>query len=183
MQKMKMLFSLALVATMGMGLAGCSSSANEEETTKKTETVEEEEVIKLPTEIMSAEETMQLTAGTEIKLEDLEKMPDEATLEENNLMTTYNIVSSFLDENGKKGKEIEMQEGSGVYEYDEHGYREQVGSDGKTETIQITGITIEEIKNLIYNNDGTITKCFVDDYDQEIRGGTVVSEKLLNELK
>ena len=97
MQKMKMLFSLALVATMGMGLAGCSSSANEEETTKKTETVEEEEVIKLPTEIMSAEETMQLTAGTEIKLEDLEKMPDEATLEENNLMTTYNIVSSFFE--------------------------------------------------------------------------------------
>ncbi|MBB5185580.1 hypothetical protein HNQ43_001652 [Faecalicoccus acidiformans] len=182
MKKMKRLFSLILASTMGMGLVGCSSSANEEETTKKTETVEKEETIALPTETMSPEETLQLTAGTEIKLEDLEKMPDEATLEENNLMTTYNIVNSFLDENGEKGKEIEMQEGLGVCEYDEHGYREQVGSDGKTQEIQITGITIEEITNLVHNNDGTITKCFVDDYDQEVRGGNIISEKLLAEL-
>lgn len=183
MKTVKRLFSLALVATMGMGLVGCSSSANEEKTKKETETALTEEKIKLPTETMTPEETLQLTAGTEIKLEDLEKMPDEATLEENNLMTTYNIVGSFLDENGEKGKELEMQEGLGVSEYDEHGYREEVGSDGKTQEIQITGITIEEITTFVNNNDGTITKCFVDDYDQEVRGGNVISEKLLTELK
>ena len=90
--------------------------------------------------------------------------------------------SAHLQSQGEKRKELEMQEGLGVSEYDKHGYREEVGSDGKTQEIQITGITIEEITTLFYNNDGTITKCFVDDYDQEVRGGNVISEKLLTEL-
>lgn len=46
MKTIQRLFSLALVATMGMGLVGCSSSANEKKTKKETETALTEEKIK-----------------------------------------------------------------------------------------------------------------------------------------
>ena len=87
MKKYKTLCAVTLVATMGIGLFGCSSNMTAPEEPKETEKQETKK--KIPTEVMSAEETLQLPTETEIPLEDLEKMPDEATLEENNLMTTY----------------------------------------------------------------------------------------------
>lgn len=71
-------------------------------------------------EVMSAEETLELPTETEIPLEDLEKMPDEATLEENNLMTTYMSHWTFYNDDGTltksfkdsfDGEEFEAQGG------------------------------------------------------------------------
>lgn len=62
MKKYKTLCAVTLVATMGIGLFGCSSNTTAPEEPKETEKQETKK--KIPTEVMSAEETLQLPTET-----------------------------------------------------------------------------------------------------------------------
>lgn len=184
MKKYKTLCVISLVATMGIGLFGCSSNMTAPEEPKETEKQETKK--KIPTEVMSAEETLQLPTETEIPLEDLEKMPDEATLEENNLMTTYVSHWIFYNEDDEIADEMDSLIGYIDEEFDEYGFREKIGADGMPQSTQVTGIVIKPISTIHYNDDGTFTKSFKDSWDGEefeVQGGNIVSEKLINELK
>lgn len=162
MRKMKRLFSLALVATMGMVLVGCSNSAKEEEKTKETEIVEKEEMITLPTETMSPEETLKLTVGTEIKINDLDKMPDEAILEENNLMIGYIFEDCFYDYDGELLNTATTESGEISDNIKKNGYEEI----DLTEHQQIRKTTLSGIKiyefSFMQEDDGTWMKWATD---------------------
>ncbi len=193
-QSKKALYKKALAAllagTMGMGIAGCSNSNNEE---KPKEDVTKEEQPEsptkdsqytMPTEVMSEEETKALVEGTMLSLEEPIKMPDEAVLEEMNLMPAYYVSSTFYDENNQQtSKEIKLFQGVLPETIDENGFATRQVSTGSTEHIQLLGIKIVPIAEIKNEADGSYTKGFLDpDLGAIVYGGPVLSQTLKDEL-
>lgn len=189
-QSKKALYKKALAAllagTMGMGIAGCSNSNEgtqpdtKEQTTEVNEDPKEEE-FKLPSETMSVEETQALEVGTEIMLADLNKMPNEATLEEMNRSTAYLVELTFTDQKGKEHEGGIMMTGvlpDGILDT---GYIDEPLEDGTTRRTELVGITIAEVQSFTQDENGQWIKMLTDgEYLYE--GTPVVSEKLLQQF-
>ena len=189
-QSKKALYKKALAAllagTMGMGIAGCSNSNEgtqpdtKEQTTEVNEDPKEEE-FKLPSETMSVEETQSLAAGTVIYLEDLDKMPNEATLEEMNLTTTYLANVIVCDPEGTPLEEGTMTPLGVLPEnIDENGVSEERFDDGYISRSELLGIKILPIEYFA-TEDGQAIKYFRDG-DFVFKGGPVVSDKILDQM-
>lgn len=187
MEKMKRLFSLTLVLTMGMGVVGCSNSnegtqpSSKEDITEVNEDPKEEE-IKIPTETMSVEETQQLTAGTVINFEDINKLPDEATLESMNLTAVYCIEMSMYDKDGiLVDPGVETLYGVLPTELADDGIYDKPLNDGYVSQEHWVGVKISEIVAFNQNENGQWIKV-VEENGYFMDGSPVVSEELLNEL-
>lgn len=193
-QSKKALYKKALAAllagTMGMGIAGCSNSDSEEkpkeDVTQEAQPNEPEKdnQYSMPTEVMSEEETRALVEGTMLSLEDSIKLPDEAILEEMNLMPAYYVSSVFYDENNQPTTDkIELLQGSLPESIDENGFALKKVSNGSTEHIQLLGIKIVSIAEIKNEADGSYTKGFLDpELGAIIYGGPVLSQALKDEL-
>lgn len=189
-QSKKALYKKALAAllagTMGMGIAGCSNSNEGTQTGTKEQTSEvsedpKKEKFELPTETMSVEETQTLEVGTEIMLEDLSKMPDEATLEEMNRSTAYLVELTFKDQEGKDYEGGIMMSGVLPEGILDTGYIDEPLEDGTTRRTKLVGITIAEVHSFTQDENGQWIKMLTDgEYLYE--GTPVVSEKLLTEF-
>ena len=189
-QSKKALYKKALAAllagTMGMGIAGCSNSNEgtqpdtKEQTTEVNEDPKEEE-FSLPSETMSVEETQSLEVGTEIMLADLNKMPNEATLEEMNRSTAYLVELTFTDQKGKTQDGGVIVSGllpDGILD---KGYVDELLEDGTTRRTKLVGITIAEIQSFTQDENGQWIKMLTNgEYLYE--GTPVVSEKLLQQF-
>lgn len=168
MKEMKRLFSLALVAAMGMGLVGCSNSnegsqpSSKEDTTEANEDSKEE--IKIPTETMSVEETQQLTAGTVINFEDTNKLPDEATLESMNLTAVYRVETSTYDKDDVLvDPGYEALYGVLPTELADDGYNNEQISGGYVAKDRWVGMKISEIIAFDQNENGQWIKVVKED--------------------
>lgn len=155
MEKWKKGFALILIAAIGTALAGCGDAGNE--TKLKTEaayTEKEERYRTLPTEMMTPEETLRLTAGTKIELEDLEKMPDEAELEKHNLMIAYVFNQELYDEQGNFLESIQTEGGEISEDIRNKGYEERKTEYNQTSKDILTAIKIYEF---VFTRDPEIT--------------------------
>ncbi|HIU22921.1 MAG TPA: hypothetical protein IAD49_05010 [Candidatus Fimihabitans intestinipullorum] len=186
-ERKKAMYKKALAAllatTTTLGLAGCGG--NEE--TPKEDKVEEptkeknQETLStayLPTEVMSSEETKEMTSGMFISVEDLKAMPDERTLDDGNLAVTYCYQYTITS---KDGEEENFQPQTAM--------PQDLGSDGTmidersdaSYYMEFTGIEIVEISFFDQNEKGEFEK-YVEIDGVNKCAGPVVSEELIKSL-
>lgn len=173
-----------LATTTTFGLTGCGG--NEEtpkenkvdEPTKEKESNETLSTAYLPTEVMSSEETKEMTSGMFISVEDLKAMPDERTLDDGNLAVTYCYQYTITS---KDGEEENFQPQTAM--------PQDLGSDGTmidersdaSYYMEFTGIEIVEISFFDQNEKGEFEK-YVEIDGVNKCAGPVVSEELIKSL-
>lgn len=178
----KKVLAASLITTTFLGLAGCGGDEavpGDEKTEAPAAEKESLGTDYLPAEVMSQEETKQLTAGTVIEVDDLKAMPDERVLDDLYLAVVYRYHNIETSEDGSEN------------EYD-HKMAQPIdlSADG-TETItlsdftvfmEFTGIEIVSIDHFDLNDEGQYEKIVKIDENLYESAGPVLSEDKISKL-
>lgn len=178
----KKLLSALLAVTTTLGLFGCGGNEEAPKEDKAAEPATEKEpsgTDYLPVEMMSQEETKQLTAGTVIEVDDLKAMPDERVLDDLDLAVVYRYHTIETSEDGSEN------------EYDPKMTRPiDLSADGTETTtlsdftvfMEFTGIEIVSIDHFDLNDEGQYEKIVKIDENLYESAGPVLSEDKISKL-
>ena len=178
----KKLLAALLAVTTTLGLFGCGGNEEAPKEDKAAEPATEKEpsgTDYLPVEMMSREETKQLTAGTVIEVDDLKAMPDERVLDDLDLAVVYRYHNIETSEDGSEN------------EYD-HKMAQPIdlSADGTETTtlsdftvfMEFTGIEIVSIDHFDLNDEGQYEKIVKIDENLYESAGPVLSEDKISKL-
>lgn len=178
----KKLLSALLAVTTTLGLFGCGGNEEAPKEDKAVEPATEKEpsgTDYLPVEMMSQEETKQLTAGTVIEVDDLKAMPDERVLDDLDLAVVYRYHTIETSEDGSEN------------EYDPKMAQPiDLSADGTETTtlsdftvfMEFTGIEIVSIDHFDLNDEGQYEKIVKIDENLYESAGPVLSEDKISKL-
>ncbi|MDB7987071.1 hypothetical protein PND93_10910 [Faecalicoccus pleomorphus] len=98
--------------------------------------------MKLPNEIMTPEETLQLPIETKLDIKNLTKWPDEVVLHDNNLKLFYVVHCVVSDDDSNIMEEYDVTLDS-IKEFDEWGWKKIIEDDKLLKTMKLINIVIK----------------------------------------
>lgn len=98
--------------------------------------------MKLPNEIMTPEETLQLPIETKLDIKNLTKWPDEAVFHDNNLKLFYVVHCVVSDDDSNIMEEYDVTLDS-IKEFDEWGWKKIIEDDKLLKTMKLINIVIK----------------------------------------
>lgn len=167
----KLLLAALLAVTTTLGLFGCGGNEEAPKEDKAAEPATEKEpsgTDYLPVEMMSREETKQLTAGTVIEVDDLKAMPDERVLDDLDLAVVYRYHNIETSEDGSENEYDPKADGT-----------ETTTLSDFTVFMEFTGIEIVSIDHFDLNDEGQYEKIVkIDENLYEITGPVLSEDKI-----
>ena len=178
----KKLLAALLAVTTTLGLFGCGGNEEAPKEDKTAEPATEKEpsgTDYLPVEMMSREETKQLTAGTVIEVDDLKAMPDERVLDDLDLAVVYRYHNIETSEDGSENEyDPKMAQPIGL---SADGTETTTLSDF-TVFMELRGIEIVSIDHFDLNDEGQYEKIVKIDENLYESAGPVLSEDKISKL-